>query len=264
MPYTSSKLYGGDKFKIRKRGKFHLDFGIKILVIPAYLCIMELIKCENMNKFNLIKKCIALFLLVLPLAACGNNNRHAGNLPATLTDTISGKSILIVYFSKAGENYAVGHVDVGNTAVMASYIKDYTGGDIFEIIPEDPYPDNYDATEKRAEREKAENARPGIKNKLPNLDKYDIIFIGSPVWVYDAPMIMYTFCETYKNELAHKTIVPFATHEGSGISDIERLLKKYMPDAGYLRSFDVRGREIRSSQEKVNEWLKSLKMPKNK
>lgn len=213
-----------------------------------------------MRKVNSMKRGILLFFLTIPLLACGGNaNKANGNSSSVIqADTVSGKSILIVYFSKAGENYAVGNVKEGNTAVMASYIKEYTGGDVFEIMPENPYPDNYKATEKRAEKEKAENARPGIKNKLPDLSDYSVIFIGSPIWVYDAPMIMYTFCETYKDKLAHKTIVPFSTHEGSGISDLVRLLKRNMPEADYLQSFDVRGRNIRTSQDKVNEWLRKL------
>lgn len=207
---------------------------------------------------KLLKQFVFTVLMAIPLVACGTNGSKQSVVSDSSESSRTNSKVLIVYFSKAGENYAVGNVKVGNTAVMASYIKEQTGGDIFEIVPENPYPDNYDATEKRAEKEKADNARPAIKNKIANLDQYDVIFIGSPIWVYDAPMIMYTFCETYKGELAHKTIVPFCTHEGSGISDLEKLLMRYMPEAKYLDSYDVRGRDIRKSKDKVIDWLKSL------
>ena len=207
---------------------------------------------------KLLKQFVLIVLMVIPLVACGTNGSKQSVVSGRSQSPKTNGKVLIVYFSKAGENYAVGNVKVGNTAVMASYIKEQTGGDIFEIVPENPYPDNYDATEKRAEKEKADNARPAIKNKIANLDQYDVIFIGSPIWVYDVPMIMYTFCETYKDDLAHKTIVPFCTHEGSGISDLEKLLKRYMPEAKYLDSYDVRGRDIRKSKDKVTDWLKSL------
>lgn len=168
--------------------------------------------------------------------------------------------ILIVYFSRAGENYAVGQVEVGNTAVLAGYIKDYTGGDVFEIVPEVPYPTDYDEMRRVSQQETASNARPAIKNRLENLADYSIVFVGAPIWYGAPPMIMRTFYESY--DLAGKTIVPFGTHEGSGVSSCTSLLKSYFPNATYLETFGMRGQEVRSGRQTVNAWLERLNLTK--
>ncbi|MDP4117354.1 MAG: flavodoxin, partial [Bacteroidota bacterium] len=77
---------------------------------------------------------------------------------------VTNGNVLIVYFSRAGENYSVGHISVGNTAVMAGYIQDYTGGTAFEIVPVVPYPDGYDKMKEISQQETAGNKRPAIKN----------------------------------------------------------------------------------------------------
>lgn len=171
----------------------------------------------------------------------------------------SGRT-LIVYFSRAGENYAVGQVAVGNTAILAGYIKDYTGGDVFEIVPEVPYPTDYDEMRQVSQQETASNARPAIKNRLENLADYTTVFVGAPIWYGAPPMIMRTFYEAY--DLSGKTIVPFGTHEGSGVSSCTSLLKSYFPNAIYLETFGMRGQEVRNGRETVNAWLERLKLTK--
>ena len=169
--------------------------------------------------------------------------------------------ILIVYFSRAGENYAVGQVEVGNTAVLAGYIKDYTEGDVFEIVPEVPYPTNYDEMRQVSQQETASNARPAIKNRLENLADYSTVFVGSPIWCAAPPMIMRTFYESY--DLAGKTIIPFGTHEGSGVGSCTSLLKSYFPNASYLETFGMRGQDVRNGRQTVNAWLERLNLKKN-
>lgn len=187
----------------------------------------------------------------------GNDNGNAGegNEPGT-----SGKrKILIAYFSRAGENWNVGYVDRGNTAVMADYIKELTGGDVFEIVPEVPYPTDYQEMLQVSNQETQANARPAIKNKLENLDKYDIVFLGSPIWRGNPPMIMRTFYEAYP-ELGDKTLVAFGTHGGSGISSCPRLIREYFPDAVQLESFGISGERVRDAQakEQVKAWLQRI------
>ena len=124
---------------------------------------------------------------------------------------------LVVYFSRTGEQYNVGVIDKGNTAIVAEMIAEETGADLFEILPEeDYYPDTYDALTDVAKQEQNENARPAYKGDVPDLSGYSTVFIGAPVWWGDWPMILYTFFE--KEDLSGKTLIPFSTHEGSGLA----------------------------------------------
>jgi flavodoxin len=195
--------------------------------------------------------------LLLPMFSCRGDNVGKGNYNTNNPDSTKSK-ILIVYFSRAGENYAVEHISVGNTAIMAGFIQDYTGGATFEIVPEVPYPDSYDSMKEVSQQETAGNVRPAIKNPLENLNLYSIVFVGSPIWYGAPPMIMRTLYETYRDKLAGKTIVPFGTHEGSGVSSCTNLVKEYFPDATLLEALGIRGHEVNNSREIVGEWLRKI------
>ena len=122
---------------------------------------------------------------------------------------------LVVYFSKTGEQYGVGNITEGNTAILAKIIADKTGSDIFEIkVVNDNYPNTYSSLVEYAKKEKQENLRPQIQGKINNIDEYDTVFLGYPNWWGDMPMPVYTFLENYN--LTNKTVYHFCTHEGSG------------------------------------------------
>ena len=193
-------------------------------------------------------------LIIIPLISCRSDDENKINRKAK-NPVDTNNNILIVYFSRAGENYDVGYINIGNTAVMAGYIKDYTGGTIFEIVPATPYPEGYEDMKKVSQQETANNIHPAIKNQLENLDRYSVIFIGSPIWYGEPPMIMRTFYDTYNDKLAGKTIVPFGTHEGSGINSCTKLLKEYFPNAKILEALGIKGHEVNNSREIVGEWL---------
>ena len=108
----------------------------------------------------------------------------------------SKSSVLVVYFSRTGEQYGVGEIDKGNTAIVAEMIADKTEADMFEILPvDDHYPMTYDALTDVAKQEQSDNARPEYSGGVPDLSQYDTVFMGAPVWWGDWPMIMYTFFE---------------------------------------------------------------------
>ena len=132
--------------------------------------------------------------------------------------------VLVIYFSRTGEQYQVGVIDKGNTAIVAEMIAEKTGADLFEIIPETDYPYTYNELLDVAKKEQREKARPAIKGDLPDLSQYKTIFIGAPVWWNDWPMIMYTFFENNVEELAGKSLVPFSTHGGAGLSGFDKKL----------------------------------------
>ena len=122
---------------------------------------------------------------------------------------------LVLVFSRAGENYGVGTVQVGNTMVLAQMIAEKTGSDLFEIERAAPYPESYDACCDEALEEQRTGARPALK-EMPNISGYKTIYFGFPCWWGDIPMPVYTAIEAL--DWSGKTISPFCTHAGSGES----------------------------------------------
>ena len=223
--------------------------------------------------------CLALaFCLLFCLASCGQGSEpeqaaqdHVSNEAAPSADNTAeqeddsageGRS-LVVYFSRTGEQYTVGVIDKGNTAIVAEMIADETGADLFELVPaEDHYPMTYDELTDIAKQEQRDGARPAYAGEVPDLSGYDTIFIGAPVWWGDWPMIMYTFFENNTDALAGKKLVPFSTHEGSGLSGFDKKLAKACPDAVVEKGLAVRGNDCQNRQDSVREdvaeWLSGL------
>lgn len=170
--------------------------------------------------------------------------------------------ILVAYFSRVGEEYGVGNITKGNTAIIAEIIARQTGGDLFEIKTVKPYPSNYDECTKIASREKAANARPELSTAVENFAQYDTIFIGSPIWYSDAPMAIYSFLESY--DFSGKTIIPFVTHGGSGLSGLDQRFALACPNSKILQGFEIRGTTARNDTEqaesKISSWLKKIGM----
>ncbi len=171
---------------------------------------------------------------------------------------------LVVYFSRTGEQYGVGKIDKGNTAIVAELIAEKTGATIWEVVPEvDNYPkDNYDKLTDIAKKELEQNARPAYQGGAPDLSQYDTIFCGSPVWWGDWATIMYAFFEKNRDALSGKTLVPFVTHEGSGLSGMDKKLAAACPDANVAEGLAVKGTDAQKNDDKlktrVNEWLAKL------
>ena len=175
--------------------------------------------------------------------------------------TGSDSTILVVYFSRTGEQYTVGVIDKGNTAIVAEMIAEQTGADLFEVMPaDDHYPMTYDELTDMAKREQDEKARPAYAGSLPDLSQYDTVFIGAPVWWGDWPMILYTVFEN--NDFSGKKLIPFSTHEGSGLAGFDRKLATACPDSEILDGLAVRGNDAQNQQEQVrdsvNDWLAGL------
>lgn len=173
--------------------------------------------------------------------------------------------VLVVYFSRAGEQYNVGVVKKGNTAFVAEEIARQTGADLFEIKPKkDVYPKKYEDLTDFAKKEMNKKARPEYDGKVPDLKQYDTIFIGSPVWWGDWPMVMYTFFE--KNDLSGKKLAPFCTHEGSGLSGFDKKLQKACPKSSILKGLAITGTVAQKNRQKtaenVSKWLDEIKVKK--
>ena len=172
------------------------------------------------------------------------------------TSSLSAKS-LVVYFSRADENYGVGNITEGNTAILAKMIAQKTGSDIFEIVPEKSYPKDYRECTNVAKDEQRKNARPAYKDDI-DTSAYDTIYIGYPIWWGDLPMVVYTFLEAH--DLSGKTIAPFCTHEGSGLSGTENNIKKLYKNVAMKKALAMTGRTAQNNrkeaEKQVDEWLK--------
>lgn len=151
----------------------------------------------------------------------------------------TNEKFLIAYFSRTGEEYGVGNITKGNTAIVAEIIAQKTGGDLFEIKPVQKYPDNYDECTKVASREKAANVRPALVGGVENFSQYTMIFLGYPIWWGAYPMAVATFLESY--DFGGKKIVPFCTHGGSGLSSTDQSISLACPTAKILQGFAIRG-----------------------
>ena len=208
---------------------------------------------------------ILVILGIFILTGCGSNKANpetektANDILNNQTETKSDSKILIVYFSRTGENYNVGNIEVGNTAIMASYMKEYLNADSFEIVPVKKYPDSYDECLKVATKEKEEDARPAIESKLDDISKYDTIFIGYPIWWGEIPQIVYTFMEEY--DLSGKNIIPFNTHEGSGDAGTYNTIKNKLSKSNVnTNGLALQGKVARTDEgkEETINWLKEL------
>lgn len=166
---------------------------------------------------------------------------------------------LVVYFSRAGENYNVGVIKEGNTAIVAKMIAEKNGADTFEIVPEKPYPHSYNECIKVAKDEQSKKARPAIVGDI-DISEYDTIYLGYPNWWGDMPMCVYTFLEAH--DWNGKTIVPFCTHEGNGLSATESYIKKTCKGSTVLKGLAIQGKTAQSNrtatEKAVNEWLAKL------
>ena len=181
----------------------------------------------------------------------------SGNSATKEKEVMEKKSkVLIVFFSHAGENYGVGNIKVGNTKLVADEIQKVTGGDEFEIVADKNYDMPYDALTKLAKEESEKGEKPSFKGEIKNIDDYDTVFIGGPIWWGTYPRVMFTFFDKY--DLNGKTIIPFTTYEGSGLGSAAEDLKTIYPKATFKEAFSIYGHEIRKDLSKVDKWLKSL------
>ena len=195
-----------------------------------------------------------LSIILAGLAFFGINKATAEEINMT------GKKVLVVYFSRTGEQYSVGNITEGNTAIIAKMIADKTKGDLFEVkLKNDTYPAAYKALTEVALSEKKANARPEIIGDVANFADYDVVFIGTPNWWADLPMAVYTFMEAH--DWSGKTVAPFVTHEGSGLSSIPSKIKS-ATGANMLNGLAIYGHIAQNDREQAKEnvtnWLKEL------
>ena len=203
-----------------------------------------------MNKKVLIGICLLILVVVIAiigvfilLSEDENKNIVDDNSKAQTIINSEDKA-LIAYFS-----------ETGNTEKSANLIHEQVGADMFKIEPVTPYPNGEELFDYTKE-EQDKDERPEIKETV-NIDDYDIIFIGYPIWWYEVPQIIKTFLDQY--DLSGKTIIPFNTHEGSGDGGTYDYIKEQEKDATVLEGLPIRGENMDNDQsEVVKDWLEGL------
>ena len=203
------------------------------------------------------KKVIVLIVAVIILAILGvvaymvtsNNHQNAmSNTNETTNEepnTEGTGRTLIVYFSHTG-----------NTENVANFIHEEVGGDIVKLEPVNAYTEDYDTLLDVAQEEQQSNARPELTTTIDNIDEYDTIFLGYPIWWGDCPMAIYTFLDKY--DLSGKTIAPFCTSGGSGLSGTPRSIQSEEPNATVTEGLSVSDSRSSNSQSAVQSWLSEI------
>ena len=164
---------------------------------------------------------------------------------------------LIAYFSRKGNNYVGGNIvnlPVGNTEVAAQMIQKMTNSDIFRIEPATPYPADYDKTTEVARQELRQKARPLLTGRADNLADYGVVFLGYPNWWGTMPMAVFTFLEAC--DFSGKILMPFCTHEGSGMGRSESDIQKLCSGATVRKGLPITGGNVREAGPAISAWLR--------
>lgn len=190
---------------------------------------------------------IAAVVIIL-LRLNGGSHTAVDNNPEP--DVSGNSSTLVAYFSWSG-----------NDQKMARWIAEETGADLFRIVPEEAYGDDFDSTANRAQTELNNETRPALSSHIDPeiMAQYDVIYLGFPIWWYDLPTPVWTFLEEY--DLSGKTIIPFFSHNGSsnGANSLNRL-SQLAQGATVLtdQALSIRGSSVDGSEKRVKEWADSM------
>lgn len=219
---------------------------------------------------KLVAVLLMVFIMTFALAGCGNTETAGQNdnsqTPIAEKDTGSDETkqqadtsddstssqneetsgdgkILVAYFSHSG-----------NTKGIAEDIQKKTGADIFEITTVNKYSDDYDTVLDEAKAEQNDNARPELGSKVENMEQYQTVIIGFPIWWGDMPMALYSFLDEY--DLSGKTVLPFCTHGGSGLCGTDKNIQQEEKDAKVADGLDISDSSLDDAGEDVDKWLK--------
>lgn len=229
-----------------------------------------------MKKFISVLLCT---LLGLTMVSCGVSENSGGDVTSedtrkensdtaavvssensteNVTDNSGTSKILVAYFSLANEQYEVGIIEKGNTEIIAEIIADKTGAELFKITANTDYPTTYEGLLDISKQE--ESDPPELAENVPNMADYDIVFIGYPIWWGDLPTIVKVFLES--NDFSDKTVIPFCTHAGSGLSGTQSSVEDLCSGAEIQDGLAVRGSTAQNEREvaekAVTDWLAEL------
>lgn len=220
-------------------------------------------KRNNMKRTILLLMFFAAFVLPFSVA-CGDETEPQGQEQPMNPDTpdSSGteeRKVLVAYFSRAnhvpdGTDAVSGATNkVRNTQTVAMELARLTGGDLFEIIPERDYPVSHTECSEIALQEYEADARPALTTHVENMDEYEIVYIGFPIWRYCEPMAIRTFLEEY--DFAGKTIRPFCTSMAVGIEDARANIARLCPESSVADGLRISYNIPNNLEELLSEWL---------
>ncbi|RDB64319.1 hypothetical protein C1878_00160 [Gordonibacter sp. 28C] len=225
--------------------------------------------------------------LALPLAGCASEETGAPAVEPTTQapepeqaeqvgkadELPSDSKVLVAYFSRWENSVQTGDVDTmtsasvvvqgdeitGTTEYVADQVAAYTGGDLFQMRTSELYPEDFDETVDAAHEERDAPYLPPLQNTVDNLDQYDVVFLGFPIWSSTAPNAAASFLA--ENDLSGKTVVPFCTHDGYGQGSSFARVGELCPASTVLEGLAVPAAEVQSSQTDVVAWLESIGAP---
>ena len=208
---------------------------------------------------KIMKYMLTAVMCLLISTACSSNKKSESNTSehaeseAQAEPAKAGGKALVVFFSHAGDNYSVGNIKVGNTKHVADYISELTGADQFEIKT-----NKYDGMAYKplcdlAKKEQENGELPPYDSDV-DVSLYETIFIGGPVWWGTYPQVMFSFLK--KHDLSFKVLVPFTTHEGSGLGSCLQDLTKLYPKATVRQGLSIYGHDAKGSKDRVEKFLK--------
>ena len=157
--------------------------------------------------------------------------------------------MLVAYFTRTG-----------NTRVIARQIRRALDADLFEIQPAEPYPEDYEETVAQATRERESGFEPPLAALVPDIERYETVFLGFPIWGMSAPSVIRSFLS--KHDLSGKTLVPFITHGGYGLGNSLSVVGEHAPQARLLEGFSLEADQERRTLEQVTSWLGGIQIPR--
>lgn len=178
------------------------------------------------------------------ICGCGESAKSSEPQAPDNPTTPLGKT-LIVYFSWSG-----------NTRAVANTIRELTGYDIVEIEVEEPYSSVYNEVTVRARQELDNDIRPALVTRIKNIDEYDTLIVGTPIWSSRLAPPVKSFLAMY--DLAGKKIAPFCTHGGSGTAQSVNNIRSVCPDSEILQSLAISGNRSESARNDVIRWLQTI------
>ena len=167
-----------------------------------------------------------------------------GNEESQTEDSVENGKILVAYFSHSG-----------NTKKIAEEIQSKTGGELFEIKTVNAYSDDYDTVLDEAKKELNDNARPELSDSVKDMAQYQTVIIGYPIWWGDMPMAVYSFLDEY--DLSGKTVLPFCTHGGSGLSETDKNIQNEEKAAKVTDGLAISDSSLDDADGDIDQWLKS-------
>ncbi|MCI8817212.1 MAG: flavodoxin [Angelakisella sp.] len=195
----------------------------------------------------------------LPEEAAPESNAAPVEDAGASEEETQGNKTLVAVFSLAGEQYGVGVIEKGNTAIIADMIVEVTGADLFSIEAVTPYPETYDGLLEISQQENQSDTRPAISGTVEDMEQYDRVFIGYPIWWGDMPAIVKGFLESY--DFTGKTVIPFCTHGGSGLANTESAIAG-LTGAEMRKGLAVSGATAQNDRDAartaVTDWLEEV------